>query len=1027
MTDMMKHYDRFPLALPGPTLGGKRGVVLRPGEQLLLRAVLPPVEFPVRRHLRIAGEVDIFWRWRCEPGMPLLYRSIRDALDPVNAFAEKYSLHLQGRFEPWPRNAFIMLPLEGVPRGCDLTFAIMARTRGLKLAEEGEVSAELGIYLSKDGRHPQDVTDLPDRVFKLTLAEGTREWRELHAVVRFPQDAASVLVRVGGVGFSGDAWLGSPRLYAEGGDTLIPPLMPENPHPPWHQFNWLGENLSRLEQPGFAVRCAGREFFRGPTFNSISRHSDFELLLPPLSAGAHLFELELLADHPQALPFVVQSAEVLQESARPVELIAVPEYVEENRPFGVLVEYNEGGHSRLEGVAVEDSGGACANPSFDLTVKESAFQLRPRRVVRGSGRQIVLSTGDAIYIPQEREAFLSYLAWYAGHQIGNGLCIRPAYRWGGGRAMNPALWREVVPILEKLGMRYHLMADGRELPGKNVNPPDDVLAGPLYLGRQEHERDGAFSYWGHMRDEALYVWLYNRGGGEQIHLGLAAPAVPCGGWLEGCFDQLKARDMQEAADLFLENVRLAKKTCTRHTGPTTLFHYFYKAGFDWLGAEQMYGPEEVILSSLRGASRAYNRTDFGAHLAVQWSSAPLDTPRHALRYFLSLATCYLQEASAINTEEGLWRMDSDYAPFDRFSAACDDHRRWHSVFRRFMQTHPRRGSMRVPLAVLQGRHCGWRCFGRGPVWGSRRNDFAFGPPEDSFDLLRVFYPRSVLDAVYRFPCDDNQPQGWYSGTPYGPIDLIPLEGPGPISSRYRALVFMGWNTFAEEDFNRLADYVEQGGLLLLARSHLSVHVKRGQAPVLPERSLALARLLGDTQAGVTGRIERRIGAGRLIYYSQEAYPSEASIRQGYEADLRALGEETVLAECGRGWIRGHEDVNFAAYDWDEGRLRTVYVLNVDHWSGRQTASAVFLFGGRSYDLTVRLGTIEVITMSASLAVMPEGPDVDVLEMEERPDRIRIRVQSDSGAVLRVFAPTRPAAPETLVARAGGVQDLEIPL
>ena len=31
-----------------------------------------------------------------------------------------------------------------------------------------------------------------------------------------------------------------------------------------------------------------------------------------------------------------------------------------------------------------------------------------------------------------------------------------------------------------------------------------------------------------------------------------------------------------------------------------------------------------------------------------------------------------------------------------------------------------------------------------------------------------------------------------------------------------------------------------------------------------------------------------------------------------------------------GWIRGSPDVNFAAYDWADGRRRTLYLLNRDH-------------------------------------------------------------------------------------------------
>lgn len=62
--------------------------------------------------------------------------------------------------------------------------------------------------------------------------------------------------------------------------------------------------------------------------------------------------------------------------------------------------------------------------------------------------------------------------------------------------------------------------------------------------------------------------------------------------------------MADGARKLVANFRYSKGPSTRHTGPSTLFRYLYQAGYDWLGAEQMYGPEEIILSSLRGASRA---------------------------------------------------------------------------------------------------------------------------------------------------------------------------------------------------------------------------------------------------------------------------------------------------------------------------------------------------------------------------------------------------------------------------------------
>ena len=53
--------------------------------------------------------------------------------------------------------------------------------------------------------------------------------------------------------------------------------------------------------------------------------------------------------------------------------------------------------------------------------------------------------------------------------------------------------------------------------------------------------------------------------------------------------------MADGARKLVENFRYSKGESSRHTGPSTLFRYLYQAGYNWLGAEQMYGPEEIIL------------------------------------------------------------------------------------------------------------------------------------------------------------------------------------------------------------------------------------------------------------------------------------------------------------------------------------------------------------------------------------------------------------------------------------------------
>lgn len=136
------------------------------------------------------------------------------------------------------------------------------------------------------------------------------------------------------------------------------------------------------------------------------------------------------------------------------------------------------------------------------------------------------------------------------------------------------------------------------------------------------------------------------------------------------YDPQGVKDMADGARKLVENFRYSKGESSRHTGPSTMFRYLYQAGYNWLGAEQMYGPEEIILSSLRGASRAYSKQDYGTLHAMQWGSGPFTDPKHSLRLYMSLAVAYMHGSSHMNTEEALWL--DEYAN-DRYSQSGKEH------------------------------------------------------------------------------------------------------------------------------------------------------------------------------------------------------------------------------------------------------------------------------------------------------------------------------------------------------------------
>lgn len=983
---------------------GSRQAYIEPNGQIELNISIPERDVAMRRSLRVIGETDEFWRWRCESGnVYWLAQSIEDALYRHDAPGENFTLRLKGEGDTFERNAYMLMRRTGtfVPAfmpGGTYRFAVQVRSENLEVLAGGEAVCELGIYLKKPGRAEDDVYDAPDRVVRLNAPQGTSGWQELSETVELPADTACLLVRIGFRLAKGLAAFGSPKLMAEHEDNIIPPF--DIPQARFPEFNWLGENLDRRERPVFEMAVDGQVFFQGEKYNAIYRRPYFTLALPEgLVAGAHKLTIRLLADYPSAVGFMLLGLDLLEEENGPFEVIASPEFFPENTPCPILIRTNVPDIT-IEGTTFAEPGdhalvlppmAAGGARTITLTAGGCTHSFDIRAVIAGKGDGIHLSTSDAIFIPQTPEDFRQYLEWYTSNHVGNTVRFRCCYRWSGSRIYDEATWKAIIPLLEELQLDYVFQHDGRELPGKNGNPPDRLVAGPHLLGRQAHENDGSFNYWGNgmwgfKEPQQPLEDILSRSidyGGIQPHI--RPPRGNGKSWF--FFNPRSASTVSEASGQFVQNLAAARGTVTRHSGPSMLFRYFFQAGYDYLEAEQMYGPEEVVLSALRGASRAYGRTEYGAHLATQWSSTPHNTPEHAERYWLSLCTCYLQGATQMNIEEGLWRMEKGYVDYDRYSENCLRHLAAHTRFRRFMETHRRRGQLVSRIGLVQGRDDGWCCFSRGNVWQREGAQWAFGSAEKSFDLLTVFYPRSKIAAVYHCPCSI-EPKGWYTGTPYGVADLFPFEGD---FSRYDAVMFMGWHTFQKEDAAKLLAYVRNGGKLLLTRRHLSTAVVRYQATALADVP-ELSELLGEGWQTAAETIVRRVGAGQVVLLAGDGYPADCA--EEYTGIMRRWAEENARREYGKGWIEGNDDVNFAAYDDGETGVRTIYLLNVRWWN-RASSTVSLHIGDTVAPLCVPFGQIVTVTIAAGRAVTFDQELADVVRM----DKAAVTFQSPEAVTL----------------------------
>lgn len=1010
--------------------------------------------------VRLTGDVDVQQNWMWEGGYPRLYRLIDDALS-TETKQSQFSLKVPMNHEDWPRRAYCQIPcpVRLTPQFAATRpfgkwdFSILAKAENLVIDEGGRVSFIIEKYLKKPGVNVKDIKNGPDEVIAIDFPEGTYDFTEFNTSIELDENTASLLVYVTCEHAGGTVWFEDPRLMNEIGENVMPQFTISNP---FHEYlNWIGENLARKDWTDVEASVNGETFFVGELFQRCHRYSENEITMPACAVkeGENELSIKNINDFFGALPYKIKKVEILYSENHAVNVISCPSIVYSGKNFGVLVSTKEDNatveistscpcisaekdsytfeHKGLNVIPFKAADKAGANITVTFKCGDCVETAKIERIVIKCDDNVLTGTGDAIYVPQDVTQTEEFLAWYLHNEIGNFITFRPTYRWCGTRIVNPAVWARIRELCTQYGIHYCHMIDGRELPGANANPTKAMLESEWFVGNQGHERDGAFYYWGPRRaedeNELLFMSLQAKDVNHPDWIYYNPSVYAENGRAFGHYNPIDTKDMKEAAEHYIENSKRYLGGIKRHTGPSVLFKYFFEAGLEVGGAELMYGPHEVVLSALRGASLAYNRKEFASHLAVQWSTTPHDTLERFRRYQLALFVCYIQGTNHINTEEGLWRIEEDFSHYDRFGYVCQSHRKVQEDFNHFVKTHSRRGKMVNPTALLHGQYDAWVCFTRQNAWAHLGDEWKFDTPEESWDLVKVFYPDSKLDSIYLHPCE-NKPQGFYSRTPYGTVDILPVEADKKLIETYKTAAFLGWNTAETAQFDKLTDFVKDGGTLLLGWPHLFKDTDRTDAiygaPTVIDSSV-VSKLLGielknfvtvkaddgeeievgnisiDDCENVTVRsaigetplvIEHKIGDGKVLFVNMRAYPAEKHVRPIYESLLGELGEISVESQKQRGWITTTDTADTGVFDREDG-LRDIYAININWWTPENVpAKAALHFAGCDRDIAIDREVINIFTLSDSFGVWTADNDMDVISINETSDAVEVTLQ-----------------------------------
>ena len=1028
-------------------LNEKNERLIRNGEGMDICAELCGIDENDRFSLYFTGETKLSDAWRDEVDYQHLYGLIDDSLNNDEAEGARYCLDLSMNGDEgyvkravkkviWPPSLFDVHDL--LDGGESWQGGIYAKAKGLKINEGGFLHLRFEIRRVREGKDKGLTDNPPDRVVTVDIPEGSYGYEHFFADLEISNgDTASVVVYLEGGGYSGEVYFERPHLTSDTGYNILPEFSTSVQSRPF--FDWYGCNLSRIESPRFRIHVGGELVFDGSRFEAMHRYPSFEIDLPSgvIRNGKNDIRIEYFSDCREPAPFGIKQVRLVAREGGDIAVVGYGENAVLDKEFPILIRT---GRDRV-GVELKCDGGRVECPSalyfekaglhavtviprvaendlaFSLVGGEKECRVVIPHVSKREEDGVITGTGDAVYVNFESsEFFEKYLEWYTEKDIGRLLTLRPIYRWGGTRSLRGEVWHSADELLSDMEYRYSMMTDGRDVPGYDKHPTPEMLDGTGFLGYQLHERDGQFFYWSYRTSKPrqnfqtldefydVCMRLY-----RESPLTMSGVYKPCnvkmvdGKYCLRCDDDL-GYDSSDIDAGIVRQLADIRDNATRHTGPAVNFRSFFKAGYKWAGAETMYSSTEVQLAFLRGTSRAYGADSFGVHAAVQWSSRPhVDDTRDRL-YRLALYVPYICGATEINTEEGLWRIESGYSAFDRYSEACERHLVQQKDFNRYVTSHTRRGRLHSPIALIYGRDDNWTGYHTSTRVVCGCAGLMSGDLSSSWDILQVFFPDCSMRGVTPYSLRVEDKVHMYSGTPYGNVDVVPIET--ELLSDYSLVCLAGFNRAENGDMAKLAKFAENGGSLVLGWPHISDTADFRDA--LEYRHSfsdnAILRLVGgkpeftsDSYKGKRIRVSTALtdnctvlertdsgyplvvsiptGDGRIVFVNALEYPGNEAVSDLYAETVKKLSEAAVADEGV--WVECDGGVEFSVYDDGDG-TRYVYLLAVDVHNDPSVPRKAFLrVGEHRYSIDVTFGRLIKVAVKNGAAVWADGENAEI--------------------------------------------------
>jgi hypothetical protein len=285
--------------------------------------------------------------------------------------------------------------------------------------------------------------------------------------------------------------------------------------------------------------------------------------------------------------------------------------------------------------------------------------------------------------------------------------------------------------------------------------------------------------------------------------------------------------------------------------------------------------------------------------------------------------------------------------------------------------------------MIHGRDDGITFFGKGNTWYKRFKDSA---PEKSWDVIKEIYPLAEVGrGIYIHKCPADRPVGFYSGTPYGNLDIIPAEAKSETFNSYKLIIYMGYNKFTPEDKEKLLDYVKNGGSVLMTRAHLTSTTNIENVHNGNLEFLNMPEFLGECTESKELK-EYKFGEGTIYLFDTKCYPSD--IEEAYKEAMARLISEVIEKEDI--WASADNDVEFSCYNQGNGD-KHLYFLAVDWYNkSMENRLAKLRLLDKTYEVEVPFGVMIKAVANAKVALWPESEEAEVLSLSSEGAKVQGR-------------------------------------